>query len=93
MRTRSLAAIVIAAGILIAPATPAFALPDGGHVMRKEFKNCTALNKVYPHGVGKSNAKDKTSGTRVTNFKKSNSVYAENKKSDRDKDGIACEKN
>ena len=51
MRVRSLAAIVIAAGLLLAPATPAFALPDGGHAVRKEFKNCTALNGVYPHGV------------------------------------------
>jgi hypothetical protein len=92
MRARSLAAIVLALGVLVAPATPAFALPDGGHVVRKEFKNCTALNKVYPHGVGKTTAKDKTSGTPVKNFKKSNTVYSQNKKSDRDKDGIACEK-
>ena len=56
------------------------------------FKNCTALNKVYKHGVGLPNAKDKTSGTPVTNFKHSKSLYVANKKSDRDKDGIACEK-
>jgi hypothetical protein len=28
----------------------------------------------------------------VTNFKRSNAIYKVNKKSDRDKDGIACEK-
>jgi len=92
MRARSLAAIAIAVGMLITPAAPAFAIPDGGHSVRKEFKNCTALNKVYPHGVGKSGAKDKTSSKPVKNFKVSNSLYKENKKSDRDKDGIACEK-
>ncbi|WP_028643155.1 excalibur calcium-binding domain-containing protein [Nocardioides sp. URHA0020] len=58
----------------------------------KEYKNCTALNKVYPHGVGLRNAKDKTSGTRVRTFTKNPTVYKLNKKSDRDKDGIACEK-
>ena len=92
MRARSLAAIAIAVGMLITPAAPAFAIPDGGHSVRKEFKNCTALNKVYPHGVGKSGAKDKTSSKPVKNFKVSNSLYKENKKSDRDKDGISCEK-
>ena len=61
-----------------------------------KFKNCKALNKVYAHGVGKSNAKDKTSGKPVTTFKKSTSLYKKvighRKGLDRDKDGIACEK-
>ena len=56
------------------------------------YKNCTALNKAYPHGVGRTGARDKTSGTPVTNFKVNGSVYAVNSGSDRDKDGIACEK-
>ncbi|MGV8884577.1 MAG: excalibur calcium-binding domain-containing protein [Microbacteriaceae bacterium] len=58
------------------------------------FANCTALNKKYPHGVGKSGAKDKVTGSAkpVKNFTVSTSVYNKNKKSDRDKDGIACEK-
>ncbi|QCC78684.1 excalibur calcium-binding domain-containing protein [Nocardioides daphniae] len=56
------------------------------------FKNCTALNKKFPHGVGRPNAKDKTSGTPVRNFHKSKAWYNKNTKSDRDKDGIACEK-
>lgn len=58
----------------------------------REFANCTALNRVYPHGVGKPGARDQTSGTPVTNFKRSLPLYNANKKSDRDKDGIACEK-
>jgi hypothetical protein len=56
----------------------------------KTYKNCTALVKVYPHGVGKSGAHDK--GGDVTDFTRDNKTYAKNKKSDRDKDGIACER-
>ena len=58
----------------------------------KDYPNCTALNKAYPHGVGRWGAHDKTTGTPVTNFKRSNKVYRLNDESDRDKDGIACEK-
>jgi hypothetical protein len=58
----------------------------------KAYNNCTALNKVYRHGVGKKGAKDKTSGKPVTNFKVSTPLYNANKKLDHDKDGIACEK-
>lgn len=62
------------------------------------YKNCTNLNKKYPHGVGKSGARDKVSGSSkpVTNFKKSTKIYKaamkKNKGLDRDKDGVACEK-
>lgn len=45
-----------------------------------------------PHGVGLKNAKDKTSGTPVTDFRRSKALYKANKKSDRDGDKIACEK-
>jgi Excalibur calcium-binding domain len=56
------------------------------------FRNCTALNRVYRHGVGKYGARDHTrSGDPVTNFKRSNSLYRQNSRLDRDKDGIACE--
>ena len=58
------------------------------------FANCTALNKVYRHGVGRKGARDHVSGTSrpVTNFTVNTVVYLANKKSDRDRDGIACEK-
>lgn len=65
---------------------------------KKVYKNCTALNKKYKHGVGKAGAKDRVSGRSkpVTNFKKSTKIYNEamshNRGLDRDKDGIACEK-
>ena len=59
------------------------------------WKNCTSVNKRYPHGVGKVDAHDKTTGVPVTNFKHSNKLYAlamkYNRGLDRDHDGIACE--
>jgi hypothetical protein len=57
----------------------------------KHFANCDAMHRVYPHGVGKPGAKDHTSGTPVTTFKRSTPLYNANTASDRDKDGIACE--
>jgi hypothetical protein len=85
-------ALVIAL-VLAAPATPAV---HATAVAPPLYKNCTALNKKYPHGVGKVGARDKTSGTPVTNFRRSNTVFrtamSHNKGLDRDKDGIACEK-
>ncbi|KZM54945.1 calcium-binding protein [Aeribacillus pallidus] len=58
----------------------------------KKFKNCTQLNKVYKGGVAKS-AKVKNKGGK-TRYKPyvSSSLYNANKKLDRDKDGIACER-
>ena len=59
------------------------------------YKNCTNLNKRYPHGVGKVLARDKSAGEPVTNFRRSTKLYlvamSWNKGLDRDKDGIACE--
>jgi hypothetical protein len=57
----------------------------------KKFKNCAELNKVYPGGValpGAVNAGGKTKKTP----KYDKALYDANKKSDRDGDGIACEK-
>ena len=61
-------------------------------VVIKTYKNCTAMHRVWPHGVGRSGAEDRvTSGTPVTNFLRSTKLYGKNTKSDRDKDGVACE--
>ncbi|MEZ5382485.1 MAG: excalibur calcium-binding domain-containing protein [Microthrixaceae bacterium] len=57
-----------------------------------EYKNCTELNKTYPHGVGLPGAVDKTSGTPVTSFRRDANLYQLNARLDRDKDKIACEK-
>ena len=61
------------------------------------WKNCTIVNKRFPHGVGRYGAHDKTkSGDPVRNFRRSNRLYREamryNRGLDRDKDYIACEK-
>jgi hypothetical protein len=65
-------------------------------VIPVRWKNCTQVNKRYPHGVGRLRAIDKTSGEPVTNFRRSNLLYrtamSYNRGLDRDKDGIACEK-
>ena len=57
----------------------------------KVFKNCTELNKVYPGGVAMPGAINSGGMTKKTP-KYNKALYLANKKSDRDKDGIACEK-
>jgi hypothetical protein len=61
-------------------------------VRPRDYRNCASLNRVYPHGVGKPGAVDKSSGRPVTTFTRSLAVYRLNTESDRDRDGIACEK-
>lgn len=58
----------------------------------KSFKNCTELNKSYKGGVAKAaNIKNKGGKTKYAPFV-SKEIYDANVKSDRDKDGIACER-
>ena len=57
----------------------------------KVFKNCTELNKVYPGGVALPGAVN-AGGETKKEPKYDKALYTANKKSDRDKDGIACEK-
>jgi hypothetical protein len=57
----------------------------------KVFKNCTELNKVYPGGVALPGAINSGGQTKLEP-KYDKALYTANKKSDRDKDGIACEK-
>lgn len=67
-----------------------------GVAQQTKFRNCSEMNRVYPHGVGRVGAKDKTSGTPVTTFARNNALYDaifRNRPSlDRDRDGIACER-
>ncbi len=70
--------------VVLASTTPAKAAS-------KVFKNCTELNKVYPGGVALPGAVNAGGESKLTpKFNKK--LYEANKKSDRDKDGIACEK-
>ncbi|MCW2923079.1 MAG: excalibur calcium-binding protein [Thermoleophilia bacterium] len=80
-----LALVALASVTATAPATTARATA---------YANCTALNRALPHGVGKRGAVDHVRGstTPVTYFKRDNATYNANTKSDRDKDGVACEK-
>jgi hypothetical protein len=57
----------------------------------KVFKNCTELNKLYPCGVAMPGAINSGGMTKKTP-KYNKALYLANQKSDRDKDGIACEK-
>lgn len=54
----------------------------------QSFANCDAMHQVYPHGVGRPGAVDNGG---VTDFYVSAAIYNKNTKSDRDKDGVACE--
>jgi hypothetical protein len=80
------------AGSLLAPA------PAAAAAKAKKYKNCTALNKVYKHGVKKSaGTKDVVHShgktvKKASKAKTSQALYKANKSLDRDKDGIACEK-
>jgi hypothetical protein len=76
-------------------------VPSANAATAKHYRSCKALNKDYPHGVGRKGVRDKTSGTRVTNFTRNNKLYRYNDgvgtdprehDLDRDNDGIACEK-
>ena len=91
-RPLTLVLSVILAGVLVSSATASVV---AARVVAPAWKNCTRVNKTYPHGVGKVGARDSTSGTPVTTFKRSNALYNKamdnNKGLDRDKDGIACE--
>src|SRR5690348_2129616 len=99
-RRRS-AALATTAAIAALPISTAPAAPPAT-AAAKSYRNCTALHRAYPHGVGRPGAHDHTSGTPVTTFKRSSALYAHNDgKSplysgehdlDRDNDGIACEK-
>lgn len=93
-----------AVALAVVAAVVVFSAPAGAAVDRPAvvarapllYKNCTNFNKRYSHGVGRLRARDKTSGTPVTNFSRSTRIYnvamSYNRGLDRDKDGIACEK-
>ena len=85
---RMLLVLAAAASIVSAAATAASA-----QAPMLRYSNCTALNRVYPHGVGRYGARDHSrSGDPVTNFRRSTRLYLQNRGLDRDKDGVACEK-
>jgi hypothetical protein len=87
---KAIAIATFITAVVFATATGTVSAASGQAAIR--YSNCTALHKRYPHGVGKWGARDHTSGTPVTTFKRSNILYRQNSGLDRDKDGVACEK-
>ena len=81
---KEITTVVICLGLLLAPSTQSSAAA-------KKFKNCTELNKVYPGGVALPGAVN-AGGATKKEPKYDKALYTANKSSDRDKDGIACEK-
>ena len=59
-RTLVVGALAGATAALIL-ASPAGAGVERATATAKTFRNCTALNRVYPHGVGRVGARDRTS--------------------------------
>ena len=66
-------AVIAAIALLLA--SPAGAAVGKADAIPRLYKNCTNLNKRYPHGLGKANARDRTTGTPVTNFRRSTRLY------------------
>jgi len=81
---RKIIAITLMLGLVIAS-------PSQSNAAAKKFKNCTELNKVYPGGVAKPGAVNK-GGAIKREPTIDVALYKANIKSDRDKDGIACER-
>jgi hypothetical protein len=77
--------------LMLALVVSLVAIPTTTFAAAKKFKNCTELNKVYPGGVALPGAVNAGGATKQTP-KYDKKLYVANKKSDRDKDGIACEK-
>jgi Excalibur calcium-binding domain len=89
-------ALVFAAQAGAVEPTPAAEGPTMNAAIPPLYKKCAHLNAKYPHGLGRANAVDKTTGERVTTFKRSTKLYnlamSYNTRLDGDKDRIACEK-
>jgi len=91
----------IAMTALAALASAGVAISTPADAAARHFKSCTGMHRVYPHGVGRPDAVDRTSGKRVTNFRHDLALYRANNGPrnyatgeydlDRDNDGIACE--
>lgn len=88
--------------VLTAPTAVMVAVSEPASAAARHFRSCDSMHRVYPHGVGRWGAVDKTSGTRVRNFYHNTTLYRANNGPrnyttgeydlDRDNDGIACEK-
>lgn len=93
--TRLFAAVAIAVA-----ASTCLAVPADAASAAKTDKNCTAIHEVYSGGVAEKGVHSNTTHhcgktphrALKGHVKFSTAMYDANTKSDRDKDGIACEK-
>ena len=91
LRRSAVAAAALVSAILATAGQPALAASPPAP---RAYANCTALHAVYPHGVARVGAHDVVGGNSrpVTSFAVDSKAYNLNVKSDRDGDGVACEK-
>lgn len=78
----------VVGAVAVGLAAPASAAP-----VAREYPNCSAMYRDYPSGVAKSASAARAaaqSGKRLPTV--SRAVYRLNTKSDRDHDGVACER-
>jgi hypothetical protein len=80
--------VVISLSLIFSLLIPTVSLANA---TAKKFKNCTELNKIYPGGVALPGSIN-VGGATKKEPKYDKALYTANKKSDRDGDGIACEK-
>jgi hypothetical protein len=85
---------LLAAGAVVVSVAPA---PAATGAIPAPWRSCKVVNERFPHGVGRRFAHDRRkSGDPVTNFRRSTLIYRRamryNPDLDRDRDGIACEK-
>ena len=99
---RRITTTIVVAGLLAGSASSAAVAAGPAPTKVTVYKTCTAMNQgKYPHGVGRTGAKDRGAGRPVTTFTRDNQAYKLHSTSasmggyrdlDRDNDGIACEK-
>ena len=85
---RKILTCLLVASFLIGSSSISMAAP----IFDKKFKNCAALNVIYPGGVSKSAEVVNQGGETKFVPKVNAKVYKENRSKDRDGDGIACER-
>jgi hypothetical protein len=89
---KNLFTILLSLGLIISISFGLSSTTEAAKPVVKTYKNCTELNKDYKGGVAqKAGVKNIGGKTKYTPFV-SKELYEANKKSDRDKDLIACEK-
>lgn len=83
--------------VFVVSALLVFNSPAQATISQQKFKNCAALNKIYEGGIAKNkkvsnkNSKGVAQKSNYAPFV-SKKIYNQNKRMDRDKDGIACER-